>query len=77
MPWPDTLVGVDRAPAMRPRSSDFSNSVEAPRIAARQAGPSTPSPSPPKVTGRRTSSWREEWQRRLSQTRFWSWHRGS
>ena len=69
MPWPETRAAVHMAPARRPRSSDFSNSVEAARSAARQAGPSAPSPSPPKVTGRHASSWREEWQRRLSQTR--------
>ena len=76
MPWPDTRAGfaVHMAPAMRPRS-DFSNSVEATRSAARHAGPSVPSSSPPKVTGRRASSWREEWERRLSRTR--SWRRGS
>ena len=39
MPWPDNLAAVQRAPAMRPRSSDFSSSVEATRSAARQAGP--------------------------------------
>ena len=60
MPWTDTLAAVHMAPAMRPRSSDFSNLVEAARGAARQAGPSAPSPSPPKVTGRCASSWREE-----------------
>ena len=68
---------VHGAPAMRPRSSDFSNSVEAACSAARQAGPSAPSPSPTKVTGRRASRWREEWQRRLSRTRCWIWRRGS
>ena len=56
MLWPDTLTAGHRAPAMRPRNSDFSNSVEATRTAARQAGPSAPSPSPPKVIGRRASS---------------------
>ena len=66
---------VHKAPAMRPRSSDLSNSVEASRSAARQ--PSTSSPTPPKVTGRRASSGREEWQRRLSRIRLWSWLRGS
>ena len=51
MPWPDTLAAVHKAPAVRPRSSEFSNSVDAVRSAARQAGPCAPSPSPPKVTG--------------------------
>ena len=62
MPWLDTLAAIHRSPAMRPRSSDFSKSVEVARSAARQAGPSAPSPNPPKVTGRRALSWREEWQ---------------
>ena len=62
---------------MRPRSMDFSSSVEATHSAARQAGPSAPSSNPPKVTGRRASSWREEWQRRLSLTRCWIWRRGT
>ena len=56
MPWRDTLAAVHKAPAMRPRSSDFSNSVEAARSALRQAGPSATSPSPPKMTKRRASS---------------------
>ena len=62
MPWPDTRAAVHMAPAMRPRSGDFSNSLEAARSAARQAGPSALSPSPPKVTRRRASRWREEGQ---------------
>ena len=69
MPWPDTRAAVHMAPVRSPRSSDFYGSVEAARTAARQAGPSAPSPSPPKVMGRRASSWREEWQRTLSRTR--------
>ena len=72
MPWPDTLAAVHMAPAMRPRSSDFSSSVEATCRAARQAGPSAPSPCPPKVTVCRAFSWREEWQPRLSRTRCWA-----
>ena len=44
--------GGPTAPARSPRSSDFSNSVEAARGAARQDGPSAQFPSPPKVTGR-------------------------
>ena len=51
MPWPDTRAAVHMAPARSPRSSDFSNSVEAARSAARQAGPSAPSPSPPEGDG--------------------------
>ena len=77
MLWPDTLAAVHMAPAMRPRSSAFSNSVEAACMAARQAGPSAPSPKPPKVTRHRASSWRKEWQRRLSRARCWSGQRGS
>ena len=69
MPWPDTLATVHTARTMRPCSSDFSNLMEAARSAAWPGGPSAPSPSPPKVTGHRASSWREEWQRRLSRTR--------
>ena len=67
--WPDTWAAVHMVPATSPRSSDFPNSVKAARSAARQAGPSAPAPRPPKVTGRRASNWREEWQRRLSWTR--------
>ena len=52
-----------QGPAMRPHSSNFSNSVGATRIAARQARPSASALRPPKVTGRRASSWRKEWQR--------------
>ena len=77
VPWPDNLIAVHVAPAMRPHGSDFSNSVEAARSAARRAGPSASSPRPPKVTGRCTSSGREQWQQRLSLTRCWSWRRGS
>ena len=50
-PWPDTWAAVHMAPVRSPRSSDFYNSVEAVRSAARQAGPFAPSPSPQKVTG--------------------------
>ena len=77
MPWPDTRAAVLKALAMRQRSNDFSSSVEATRVAARQAGPSAPPPRPPKVTGRRASSWREEWQQRLSRTWCWIWRRGT
>ena len=48
VPLPDTLAAVHRSLAMRLRTSDLSNSVEAAR-GAWQAGPSSPSPSPPKV----------------------------
>ena len=56
MPWPDTLAAVHRPPAMRGRSSDFSNSAEVARSDAQRSGPSAPSLGPPKVTGRRASS---------------------
>ena len=62
MPWPDIVAAVHMAQAMGPRSSDFSNSVEAARSAARHARPSAPSPSALKATGRRASSYHEEWQ---------------
>ena len=42
MRWPDTLATVPLAPAMRPRSSKFSNSVEAARNAARRCRPICP-----------------------------------
>ena len=76
MRWLETRAAVHRAPAMRLRSSDFSRSVEATRIATQQAGPSAPSPRPLKVTGHRTSSWRAAWQRRVSRIRCWTWRRG-
>ena len=56
--WPDTPAAVHRAQARRPRGTDFSSFVEATRSATRQAGPSAPSPCPPKVIGHRASSWR-------------------
>ena len=42
MLWPDTRAAVHMAPAKSPRSSDFSNSVEAARSAARQKPPYLP-----------------------------------
>ena len=51
VPWTDTLAGVHKALTMRPCSSDFSNSVEAARSAARQVGPSASLPSPRRWPG--------------------------
>ena len=44
---PRTRAAVHSAPANKPRRSEASSSVDATRSAARQASPSTPSPSPP------------------------------
>ena len=64
-------------PAMRPCSSDFSSSVEATSI----SGPASEAiglvPQTPKVTGRRASSRREAWHRRLSRTRCCPKRRGA
>ena len=62
---------------MRPRNSDFFNSVEAVRSATRQPVPFATSPSLPRVTRHRASSWREAWQASLSRIRCWMWQRGS